>query len=119
LSAGSTSNAAGSQYTTFYLTNAGRSTCTMQGFPGVSVLDAAGHMVGQPAQRNGPGGQTIAVRSGQRAQFTLQNSIATQPGCVTPRPSTQIRVYPPNQRAPLTISFAASSCNLFVTAVTL
>ena len=118
LTAGPTFNAAGSRYTTFYLTNNSRSTCTMQGFPGVSVLDAAGHMAGQPARWTGPAGQPTLVRPAQRAQFTLQNSVATQTGCLTPRPSTQIRVYPPNQRAALTIAFPTRSCTLYVSAVT-
>lgn len=118
LTAGRPDGAAGSVYTTFYFVNTGRQSCTLQGFPGVSVLDPAGDMVGQAAARSGPAGQPVGVAPGSRAQFIVRTSGATRPGCPTPNSSTQIQVYPPDQTAPLRIPFATASCVLSVSAIT-
>ncbi len=118
LTAGPRQGAAGSAYTTFSLTNAGQQACVLQGYPGVSVLDPAGNLVGQPADRYGPVGQPIEVAPGGRAQFVLRISEVTQPGCAAPRPSTQVQVYPPDQTVPLIIPFDTVSCVLHVAAIT-
>lgn len=118
LAVGTTNGAAGSTYTTFFLTNSGQQACTLQGYPGVSVLDAAGSMVGQPADRSGPAGQPIAVAPGIRAQFGLAAGRVPRPGCAAPQSSTQIQVYPPDQTVPIVIPFATMSCALQVTAIT-
>lgn len=97
LAVGTTNGAAGSTYTTFFLTNSGQQACTLQGYPGVSVLDPAGSMVGQPADRSGPAGQPIAVAPGIRAQFVLTAGRVPRSGCAAPQSSAQIQVYPPDQ----------------------
>ncbi len=118
LAAGPRQGAAGSAYTTFTLTNASQQACVLQGYPGVSVLDPAGNLVGQPADRYGPLGQPVEVAPGGRAQFVLRISEVTQPGCAAPRSSTQVQVYPPDQTVPLITPFDTASCMLHVAAVT-
>ncbi|MGX7677694.1 DUF4232 domain-containing protein [Jatrophihabitans sp. DSM 45814] len=118
MTVGSPQGAAGSSYTTVYLTNNGVNSCVLQGYPGVSLLDGSGAIVGQPAVRTGQLGQRILVSPGHRGAFTLRESLATQTGCDTPRPSTQLQVYPPDQKVPLRIPFSSSSCALYTTAVT-
>ena len=118
LTAGPTNGAAGSLYTSFSLTNTTGTSCSMQGFPGVSLLDDAGVIVGQPATRDSSVGSSVRLGPGQRAQFILRAGTATRTGCNVPRPSTQINVYPPGQTVALRIPFATGSCAVSVQSVT-
>lgn len=114
LSSGSSGGAAGSTYTTFFFTNTAGAPCVVRGFPGVSLLNDAGSIVGQPATREGSEGSSVRLAPGQRAQFTLRVTTATQTGCDTPRPSSAIQVYPPEQTVPLRIPFTTGSCSVSV-----
>jgi hypothetical protein len=117
LRAGLTSGAAGSLYTTFSFGNTG-TPCSMRGFPGVSLLNDAGAIVGQPATRDGPTGPSVRLGVGQQAQFILRVGTATRTGCNLPRPSSQIEVYPPGQTVPMRIPFTTGSCAISVQSVT-
>src|SRR5205085_6258612 len=101
---GQTQGAAGSIYTTMLLQHDVPKTCTVAGFPGVSLLDAAGHQLGPAAARDGTTAGPLALRPGQRAAFVVRLVIATCIG--SPARSTRIRVFPPDQRAALTLPFA-------------
>jgi hypothetical protein len=118
LSPGPSGGAAGSIYTTFFFTNTAGTPCAVRGFPGVSLLNDAGSIVGQPATRDGSEGPSVRLAPGQRAQFTLRVSTATQTGCDTPRPSSRILVYPPEQTVPLRIPFTTGSCSVSVQSLT-
>ncbi|NMM22231.1 MAG: DUF4232 domain-containing protein [Phycicoccus sp.] len=118
LGSGPSGAAAGSTYTTFFFTNTAGTPCAVRGFPGVSLLNDAGSMVGQPATRDGSEAPTVRLAPGQRAQFTLRVSTATQTGCDLPRPSSQIQVYPPEQTVPLRKAFATGSCTISVQSLT-
>ena len=118
LAAGPTNGAAGSLYTSFSFTNTGGKPCSMHGFPGVSLLNDAGAIVGQPATRDGSTGSLVRLGAGQRAQFILRVGTATRTGCNVPRPSSQIMVYPPEQSVPLRIPFTTGSCAVSVQSVT-
>ncbi|HEY8653287.1 MAG TPA: DUF4232 domain-containing protein [Dermatophilaceae bacterium] len=118
LSSGPSGAAAGSIYTTFFFTNTADTPCVVRGFPGVSLLNDAGGIVGQPATRDGSEGPSVRLAPGQRAQFTLRVSTATQTGCDTPRPSSQILVYPPEQTVPLRTPFTTGSCSVWVQSLT-
>lgn len=114
LTPGQRGGTAGSIYATFYLTNTAGTTCTMRGFPGVSLLDDAGKMVGQPATRDGSEGPSVRLGQGQRAQFIVRLGTATRTGCDVPKASSQVQVYPPDQTAPLRIPYAATACAVSV-----
>ena len=110
LTTGSEEGTAGSIYATFYLTNTTATPCSVRGFPGVSLLDGSGNIVGQPATQDGSAGPSVRLGPGQRAQFILRVGTATRTGCNVPRPSSQIQVYPPDQTVPLRIPFSTASC---------
>ncbi|MEP7035065.1 MAG: DUF4232 domain-containing protein [Dermatophilaceae bacterium] len=118
LAPGPTNGAAGSLYTTFTFTNTTGTPCVMRGFPGVSLLDPAGVIVGQPATRDGSSGPSVRLGAAQRAAFTIRVGTATRTGCTVPRPSSQIEVYPPGQTVPLRIPFTTGSCAVSVQSVT-
>jgi len=117
LTAGPTSGAAGSAYTTFFLTNSAGTPCSIRGFPGVSLLDDAGNIVGQPATRDGSMGPAVRLGPGQRARFVIRVGTATRTGCTVPVPSSEIQVYPPDQTVALRIPFPTGSCSISVQSV--
>ncbi len=91
--------AAGSTYQRLVFTNAGQDTCTLTGFPGVSLVQHRnGAPIGAPADRTGQGG-TVSLAPGQSAQATLQITDAQnypQEKCGQ-TPAKGLQIYPPNQ----------------------
>lgn len=111
--------AAGTAYITFGLTNAGSTSCTMIGYPGVAVLDGSGRIVQHPARR-GTAGPVVPVRPvtlppGVRAKFLVNSTdVIPSPGCPHSYTGATLQVFPPNQRAALRIPYTNSFCNLRV-----
>lgn len=111
-SLGETQSGAGQRYTVLILTNTGTKTCELRGFPGVSLLDAAGKQLGAPASREGNEGPTVTIAPGASASATLHTS-AQGTGSACEPTSTQLRVYPPDNTAALTFAAAYSACGGF------
>jgi hypothetical protein len=89
---------AGNLYVPLVLKNTGTRPCTVAGFPGVSLLDAAGNQIEQPAQRE-PGFPETAVPlapggTASTALHTTNEGIA--PGGCWPE-SAKVKVFPPNE----------------------
>lgn len=87
---------AGNVYLPLILTNKSSSTCTLTGFPGVSLLDSTGAAIGDPATRRGPTRSTVSLPPGGSASTSLHtlNEGTTDTPCR--RSPAQIRVYPPD-----------------------
>ncbi|MCP9207615.1 DUF4232 domain-containing protein [Streptomyces cucumeris] len=87
---------AGNVYLPLVLTNASTSACTLTGFPGVSLLDADGALIGEPAARRGASHSTIPLPPGGSASALLHtlNEGVTDTPCW--KSATSIRVYPPD-----------------------
>jgi hypothetical protein len=111
-SLGETQSGAGQRYTVLILTNTGTKTCELRGFPGVSLLDAAGKQLGEPASREGSEGPTVSIAPGASASTTLHTS-AQGLGAACEPTSTQLRVYPPDNTAALNFPAAYSACGGF------
>ena len=108
LQAGQTQGAAGSLIATYILRNAGTAPCTLFGFPGVSLLNAAGQQVGAAANRQGSTFPQFTLQPGQVGSFRVQIAHA---GCPPTSPQSQnIRVFPPNQTSPLTAPLQVAVC---------
>jgi Protein of unknown function (DUF4232) len=111
--------AAGTAYITYGLTDAGTGSCTMLGYPGVAVLDAAGNIV-QHAARRGTAGRAVPVRlitlaPGSRATFLVNSTdVIPSPGCTHAYTGVTLQVFPPNQRAALHLAYTGSFCDLRV-----
>jgi Domain of unknown function (DUF4232) len=102
-SLGTPSPGAGNLYVPLVLTNVSNRQCVIAGYPGVSLLDAAGAQIEQPAGRE-PGFPSNAVpvapgASASTVLHTTQEGIA--PGPCWPL-SAQIKVFPPNELDALT-----------------
>lgn len=93
--------------TVLRFTNAGRTSCTIAGFPGVSyVAGANGTQVGAPAVRSGPMGARITLAPGQVAS-TVIHSVQVgvfDPAVCKPTPVRGYRIYPPNNTAAMFIA---------------
>jgi len=97
-SLGTPSPGAGNLYVPLVLTNVSSRQCVIAGYPGVSLLDAAGAQIEQAAGRE-PGfpANAVPLAPGEAAStvlHTTQEGIA--PGPCWPE-STQIKVFPPNE----------------------
>ncbi|MES4904050.1 MULTISPECIES: DUF4232 domain-containing protein [unclassified Streptomyces] len=96
LSTGRADIGAGNVYVPLAFTNTGETSCTLTGFPGVSLLDAPGSAIGDPATRRGPARPTVVLKPGDSAHaslHTLNKGLSDKP-CW--RTAAEIRAYPPD-----------------------
>ncbi|MEA2210223.1 MAG: hypothetical protein QOF83_171 [Solirubrobacteraceae bacterium] len=111
--------AAGTAFMTYALINSSHTTCTLIGYPGVSILDAAGRIVQHPAQRGGIQTPTrvrlVTLPAGRQARFIVTSSdVIPSPGCSHAFTGTTLQVFPPNQRQALKLPHSGQFCNLHV-----
>jgi hypothetical protein len=106
--------AAGSSYYPIVFTNVSAASCTLYGYPGVSfVTGAGGSQIGIPATENpAHPRKLITLSPGQAGHAELQvvdaqNYPPADCGVVT---AHWLKVYPPNQTAPVYASFTAQAC---------
>ncbi|MFI1093418.1 DUF4232 domain-containing protein [Streptomyces sp. NPDC020917] len=103
--------AAGSLFRNLVLTNHSATTCHLTGFPGVSLLDAGGKQIGQPATREHEGYQPVVLKPGGSASDTI-HTVNHMGSCLPT--SASLRVYPPGNRASLVVPAKIANCdNLF------
>ena len=107
--------AAGSIYYPVQFTNGSGTSCTLYGYPGVSLVTAVGgSQIGIPATENpAHPRQLVTLAPGQTAHADLQvvdaeNYPAAACGLVT---AHWLKVYPPNQTAPLYAAFTTQTCS--------
>jgi Domain of unknown function (DUF4232) len=107
--------AAGSIYYPLDLTNISGSTCTVFGYPGVSfVTGPSGALLGRAATRNPvKPATTVTLAPGQVAHATLQVAQAGNydPAQCKPVTAHWLRIFPPDQTAPLFVSFTTKACS--------
>jgi len=100
-----TGAAAGSVYDTVRLTNTGTATCTLYGYPGVSLVGHGnGTQIGAAARRDhGFTPRTVTVRPGASTTFIVQVTQAANypPSDCSPTPADGLRIYPPGNTAAL------------------
>jgi hypothetical protein len=104
--------AAGSTYTHLVFTNTGSNSCTLSGFPGVSLVrHAGGAPIGAPADRTGAS-RTVTLEPGASGRSTLQ--IVDAQNYPTDRcgqtPAKGLQVYPPNQTESVFVRDALLGC---------
>jgi hypothetical protein len=107
--------AAGSSYYPVQFANTSSSPCTLYGYPGVSFVTAVGgSQIGIPATRNPAlAARLVTLSPGQTVHAELQvadaqNYPPTDCGLVT---AHWLKIYPPNQTAPVYVSFTAQTCS--------
>jgi hypothetical protein len=105
------SGAAGTIYYKLRFTNRGATSCTLRGYPGVSAVSRGGAQLGVPATRGSLAGlRTVTVARGRAvsAQLAVHDAGAFDPCRLVH--AYGLRVYPPNQRASVTVRFAFDTC---------
>ena len=92
---------AGGVIVTLGFTNASGATCTLYGYPGVSLVSSAQTQIGLAAKRSGTAVKLITLAPGATASASLQIVDALNFPSTTcdPVKAAYLRVYPPNQTA--------------------
>lgn len=123
---GPSSGYAGGVDQTIIFTNTSGATCTLYGYPGVSLVSAPPYtQIGLAAQRSSTTPvKLITLASGATASAVLQIVDALNFGTATcsPTKAAFLRVFPPNQTAPVYLTDTSQTCaqpvqTLFVSAV--
>jgi len=98
--------AAGTISYNLILTNVGKRTCTMVGFPGVSLVNDNGNQIGTPAERaTNYAINKISLAPGAKAKAMtfVSNEGNFDPG-ICHDGATKVRMYPPNDTGYLSVS---------------
>lgn len=123
---GPSSGYAGGVDQTIIFTNTSGATCTLYGYPGVSLVSAPPYtQIGLAAQRSSTTPvKLITLASGATASAVLQIVDALNFGTATcsPTKAAFLRIYPPNQTVPVYLADASEVCaqpvqTLFISAV--
>lgn len=105
LALGEGSGAAGTVYYPITFTNTGDRTCTLYGYPGVSLVNDNGNRIGEPAEREEAEEATITLAPGQAAQSTVGVPNSDNfPAGECKDGATKLRVYPPNDTGYLSVA---------------
>ncbi|MFG1810508.1 DUF4232 domain-containing protein [Streptomyces sp. NPDC049040] len=99
---------AGNLYRYLVLTNHGSTACHLTGYPGVSLLDAAGRQIGAPAGRQPSRYAPVVLRAGGSASDTI-HTINHQGTCLPA--SAKVRIYPPGNTASMVIAGKITNCD--------
>ena len=97
---GQSQGAAGTFYYPLVFTNTGTNSCTLQGYPGVSLVGSNGNQIGSPATRTTSSSVLVSLAPGSTTTATISLSDALNV-CSNPVTPNGFRVYPPNQTAAL------------------
>lgn len=112
LTLGQGQGSAGSFDTPVILTNTGGASCSLTGYPGVSYVSGSGAQIGpSAAEATSPATRTVVLPPGSAASADLHQPDPGDysSGCA-PRQAQRLRVYPPNQRSPLTVTDRVTVC---------
>jgi hypothetical protein len=88
------------------LTNVGKRTCTLVGFPGVSLVNDNGNQIGSPADRaKNNTEKSITLKPAAQSKATVSYSDPGNfPAGTCKTGATKLRVYPPNDTGYLSIA---------------
>lgn len=113
LSVGAGDAAAGTVYRPLVFTNAGKRSCVIQGFPGVSyVTGDDGHQVGPAAVRVGTKGGAIELKPGAKAQAPVGFTQVRNYDAAVCKPTAVrgLRVYPPQETESMFVPLEGTGC---------
>jgi hypothetical protein len=104
---------AGHRHHTLILTNTGRATCTLKGYPGVMFLDATWAPAGPPAERLTDDAPVVTLAPGAQAHASLNLSAAYYgtPECGPEVDGVTLQVIPPDEYAGLRIPYRTTLCS--------
>jgi hypothetical protein len=106
--------AAGTFYSVVDFTNVSKASCTLYGYPGVSLRNASGAQIGAAGTRDAAVTPTVITLT---PGATANTSVGvTDPGVYPsgkcdPATSSYLRIYPPNQTVYYDLSFKEATCS--------
>lgn len=113
-SVGAGQGAAGSDYTAIDFTNVGGHSCTLYGYPGMSLTSSSGRQIGAAATRDRTRApMLVTLAPGATANAVLRVTVAQNypTGTCGPVPATSLRIYPPNQTRALRVPYRTTGCS--------
>jgi len=105
--------AAGTAYDELTFTNHSSAACTLTGYPGVSLADASGNQIGQPATRNSVHPSDVVTLQGNGYAYSLlgfPNPGNFPSGKCSSTKSTSLRVFPPGETQSLLVPLVETYC---------
>jgi Protein of unknown function (DUF4232) len=105
---------AGGVYVVLDFTNTSGSTCTLYGYPGVSLVSGPPYMqIGLAAKRStSTPRKLVTLAPGATANALLQivDALNYPPASCGPTKATALKIYPPNQTVPVYLADTSSGC---------
>jgi hypothetical protein len=112
---GPSEGAAGSTYQSIDFTNTGSGSCTLYGYPGVSLAGGSpSAQIGAAAARNAAAQPAlITLAPGDVANAQLQVTVAGNYPASTcdPVSASTLVIYPPNQTASVSVPYSTTGCS--------
>jgi hypothetical protein len=105
---------AGGVYEVIDFTNTSSAPCTLLGYPGVSLVTGPPYaQIGLPAKRTAGTGKLITLAPGATANALLQivDALNYPLASCGPAQATALKVYPPNQTAPVYLASKSTACS--------
>jgi hypothetical protein len=107
---------AGGVYEVIDFTNTSTATCTLYGYPGVSLVTGPPYtQIGLAAKRSTTSGQvkliTLAPGATANAQLQIVDALNYPSATCGPTKATALKVYPPNQTAPVYLANTSTACS--------
>jgi len=119
---GASQGTAGSVYTTIVFTNTSNATCTLYGYPGVSLTTGRpGTQIGKAAKENPATPRQLVTLHPQKSANALLRIVdaGNYPASTCgPKNSSYLQVYPPNQTTQVYIRYRTVGCAKPVTLMT-
>jgi hypothetical protein len=112
---GSSDGYAGGVYVTIDFTNTSGSTCTLFGYPGVSLVTGPPYkQIGLAAKRSTSTPKklvTLAAGATANAQLQIVDALNFPSASCAPTKATALKIYPPNQTEPVYLPNTSSGCS--------
>jgi len=115
ISLGNGGAAAGTDFTIIDFTNGGSTSCTLYGFPGVSLTNSSGAQIGAAATRNpSTPASTVTLAPGGKAnaQLGVGNALNYPTADCKPASSAHLKVFPPGQTQSIEVAFSTTGCTV-------
>jgi Domain of unknown function (DUF4232) len=105
---------AGGVYQAITFTNAGGASCTLYGYPGVSLVSASHAQIGLAASRSSVTPVkliTLAPGATASAQLQIVDALNFPASTCHPVKAAYLRIYPPNQTVPVYLANTSQTCS--------
>jgi Protein of unknown function (DUF4232) len=105
---------AGGVYVTLDFTNTSSSSCTLYGYPGVSLLSSSRAQIGLAAKRTtttAPATVTLASGATAHAQLQIVDALNFSSSTCGPVKAALLQIFPPNQKAAVFLTNTSTTCS--------